>query len=65
VLVEVSLADRFMALIGTGRLAVQGSFAAATRYWESMGGVADLIGIAMFGVLCFLLIRAARQKLEV
>lgn len=31
--------------------------------WESMGGVADLIGLAMFGVLCFLLIRAAREKL--
>ena len=63
--VEVSLADRFMALIHTGTLHAQGSFAAATKYWESMGGTADLIGIAMFGVLCFLLVRAARQKLEV
>jgi len=32
--------------------------------WESMGGVADIIGIAFFAGLCFLLLRAARQKLE-
>jgi len=32
--------------------------------WESLGGVADLIGIALFAVLCFLLLRAARQRLE-
>jgi hypothetical protein len=32
--------------------------------WESLGGVADVIGIAFFAGLCFLLIRAARQKLE-
>jgi putative OPT family oligopeptide transporter len=63
--VEVSLADRFMSLIGTGKLAAQGSFAAATKYWENMGGAADLVGMVMFGVLCFLLVRAARQKLEV
>ena len=31
--------------------------------WEHLGGVADLIGLAMFGVLCFLLIRAARAKM--
>lgn len=31
--------------------------------WEHLGGMADLIGLAMFGVLCFLLIRAAREKL--
>jgi len=33
--------------------------------WERLGGMADLIGIAMFGVLCVLLVRAAREKLEV
>lgn len=65
VLVEVSLADRFMSLIHTGTLHAQGTFAAATRYWEGMGARADLIGILMFGVLCFFLVRAARQKLEV
>jgi hypothetical protein len=33
--------------------------------WERLGGWADVIGIAMFGVLCFILLRAAKQKLEV
>jgi hypothetical protein len=33
--------------------------------WESLGGVADFIGIAIFAGLCFMLLRAARQKLEV
>jgi putative OPT family oligopeptide transporter len=32
--------------------------------WESLGAAADLIGIAFFAGLCFLLMRAARQKLE-
>ncbi len=32
--------------------------------WESFGGGADLIGLIMFGVLSFLLIRAARQQLS-
>ncbi len=32
--------------------------------WERLGGVADLIGIALFAGLCFLLLRAARQRLE-
>ncbi|MGH9853686.1 MAG: hypothetical protein ACREBD_27925, partial [Blastocatellia bacterium] len=32
--------------------------------WERLGGVADLIGIAFFAGLCFLLLRAARQRLE-
>jgi putative OPT family oligopeptide transporter len=32
--------------------------------WESLGPVADLIGIAFFAGLCFLLLRAARQRLE-
>jgi putative OPT family oligopeptide transporter len=31
--------------------------------WESMGGWADLIGLLFFAGLCFLLLRAARQKL--
>jgi putative OPT family oligopeptide transporter len=32
--------------------------------WEKYGAVADLIGIAFFAGLCFLLLRAARQRLE-
>jgi hypothetical protein len=32
--------------------------------WENLGALADLIGIVMFGVLCFLLLRVARQKME-
>ncbi|MBI2401789.1 MAG: oligopeptide transporter, OPT family [Gemmatimonadetes bacterium] len=32
--------------------------------WERLGGLADLIGVVMFGVLCTFLIRAARRKLE-
>jgi putative OPT family oligopeptide transporter len=33
--------------------------------WEKYGALADLIGIAFFAGLCFLLLRAARQRLEV
>ncbi|MBO0726185.1 MAG: oligopeptide transporter, OPT family [Blastocatellia bacterium] len=32
--------------------------------WANLGGWADLIGIAFFAGLCFLLLRAARQRLE-
>ena len=32
--------------------------------WERLGAGADLIGIAFFAGLCFLLLRAARQRLE-
>lgn len=32
--------------------------------WEHLGGFADLIGIAFFAGLCFLLLRAAKQKLD-
>jgi putative OPT family oligopeptide transporter len=35
------------------------------RGWENLGGWADLIGIAFFAGLCILLLRAARQRLEV
>ncbi len=31
--------------------------------WEHLGGFADLIGLVMFGLLCMMLIRAAREKL--
>lgn len=31
--------------------------------WERLGPTADLIGLAMFAVLCFLLLRAAQKKL--
>ncbi|MCI0664236.1 MAG: oligopeptide transporter, OPT family [Acidobacteria bacterium] len=33
--------------------------------WESYGHIADLIGLAFFVGLCLLLLRAARQKLDV
>jgi len=33
--------------------------------WERLGAGADLIGLGMFGLLCFLLIRAARQRFTV
>ncbi len=33
--------------------------------WERFGPLADLIGIVMFALLCLLLLRAAREKLEV
>ena len=33
--------------------------------WERLGIGADIIGVGMFAVLCFFLVRAARQKLEV
>lgn len=32
--------------------------------WESLGAGADLIGLLMFGVLCFLLVRTAKQKID-
>lgn len=32
--------------------------------WESMGGWADIIGLVFFTGLCFMLMRAARQKLS-
>lgn len=32
--------------------------------WRELGGFADVIGLAMFGVLCFFLFRTARQRLE-
>ncbi|MFL6212332.1 MAG: OPT family oligopeptide transporter [Blastocatellia bacterium] len=32
--------------------------------WENLGALADLIGIVMFGLLCFLLYRVARQRME-
>lgn len=32
--------------------------------WEHFGALADLIGLVMFGVLCFMLVNAARKKLS-
>ena len=32
--------------------------------WERFGRTADVIGIAMFAILCFFLVRAAKKKLE-
>jgi putative OPT family oligopeptide transporter len=32
------------------------------RGWEHLGATSDLIAVAMFGVLCFFLFRAGRQK---
>ena len=33
--------------------------------WQNLGGWADIITLVLFGLLCSLLVRAARQKLEV
>jgi hypothetical protein len=33
--------------------------------WEHLGPVANFIGIAAFAVLCWSLVRAARQKLDI
>jgi hypothetical protein len=49
---KVSMAERILDAVGV-------------RGWERFGGVADLIGVAMFAVLCFTLVRAARKKLEI
>jgi putative OPT family oligopeptide transporter len=32
--------------------------------WEHLGGMADFIGLVMFGVLCFMLVRTARKTIE-
>lgn len=32
--------------------------------WQQLGGIADLIGLVMFSALCFLLFRAAMEKLD-
>jgi len=48
---RVSLVDYVLRSIG-----IQG--------WQQYGAVADIIGIAVFAVLCILLLRAARQRLE-
>jgi len=32
--------------------------------WEHLGALADLIGLVMFGALCFMLVNAARKKLS-
>jgi putative OPT family oligopeptide transporter len=49
---RVSMAERILAAVGI-------------RGWERMGGWADLIGLAMFALLCVTLVRAARRKLEI
>jgi putative OPT family oligopeptide transporter len=33
--------------------------------WAHLGALADLIGAVMFGLLCLMLLRAAREKLEI
>ncbi|HEX9164626.1 MAG TPA: oligopeptide transporter, OPT family [Gemmatimonadales bacterium] len=48
---EISILQRVLDMVG-----IHG--------WESMGAIADLIGVVAFAGLCFLLIRAAREKLE-
>ena len=48
---EISILQRVLDMVG-----IHG--------WESMGAIADLIGVVAFAALCFLLIRAAREKLE-
>jgi hypothetical protein len=48
---EISILQRVLDMVG-----IHG--------WESLGAMADLIGVVAFVGLCFLLIRAAREKLE-
>ena len=48
---EISILERVLDAVG-----VHG--------WESLGAMADLIGVVAFAGLCFLLLRAAREKLE-
>jgi len=49
---EISILQRVLDMVG-----IHG--------WESMGAMADLIGVVAFAGLCLLLMRAAREKLEV
>ena len=52
--------------VGPGRsMAQQILDSVGVHGWERMGATADLIGVAMFTGLCILLVRAAREKLEV
>ena len=37
--------------------------AVGVHEWARLGGWSDVIGVAMFAVLCVFLVRAARQKL--
>jgi putative OPT family oligopeptide transporter len=48
---EISILQRVLDMVG-----IHG--------WESMGAMADLIGVVAFAGLCLLLLRAAREKLE-
>ena len=48
---EISILQRVLDMVG-----IHG--------WESMGAMADLIGVVAFAGLCVLLLRAAREKLE-
>src|SRR5215831_16542704 len=69
-----SLTGVLIALLsGVGKTTADGQTVSLIQYvldtfgihgWEHLGGWADLIGIVAFAVLCFLLLRAARQRLE-
>src|SRR5215813_7895116 len=70
-----SLTGVLIALLsGVGKTTADGQTVSLIQYvidtfrvkgWEHLGGWADLIGIAFFAGLCILLLRAARQRLEV
>jgi putative OPT family oligopeptide transporter len=70
-----SLTGVLIALLsGVGKTTSDGQTVSLIQYvldtvgihgWENLHGWADLIGIAFFAGLCFLLLRAARQRLEV
>jgi hypothetical protein len=70
-----SLTGVLIALLsGVGKTTADGQTVSLIQYvidtvgihgWENLHGWADLIGIAFFAGLCFLLLRAARQRLEV
>ncbi|HKC85252.1 MAG TPA: oligopeptide transporter, OPT family, partial [Blastocatellia bacterium] len=69
-----SLTGVLIALLsGVGKTTADGQTVSLIQYvldtfgihgWEHLGGWADLIGIVAFAVLCFLLLKAARQRLE-
>src|SRR5215468_9370644 len=69
-----SLTGVLIALLsGVGKTTADGQTVSLIQYvidtvrvkgWEHLRGWADLIGIVAFAVLCFLLLRAARQRLE-
>lgn len=68
-----SLTGVAIAILAGLALTVQGKEVSLLNYvlnkvnvhgWEHLGGLADLIGVVMFALLCVILLRVAQQKLE-